>query len=113
MPVEQVAIEPRGGLRQHVAAAHIGRIADDGGELLVLGQGEEVEAARPRRTHARVEFASEGTGFEKAQEGTIAAGRLQDAPAAAAQAQHGAHHGLGREHLPQRVRRNFFYHGAG
>ncbi|MPN00519.1 hypothetical protein SDC9_147714 [bioreactor metagenome] len=100
-PVKQAFGQATQGLRRNVLEAYIGRIADDGIELLMLRVGKEVHHRSLRRTVIRVQFQPHRT-RQMAQEGPIATGRLQHPSRVATQCQHGAHHRIGRKHLTKR-----------
>ncbi len=87
--------------RRDVLETDIGRVADDGVELLAFRVGKEIERQGPRRTVIGIQLQPHRTG-QVAQEGPVAAGGLEHAAAVAAQGQHRAHHRLRGEDLAER-----------
>ena len=94
MAVEQARTQTHGGFRPDVAGLDVGRIADDGGELLVLRISKEVDVERRFRAVSGVDLDRHTTGQQRRKR-AVAAGRIKHPAAVAAQGQHAANY-LGR-----------------
>ena len=99
--VEVFGREARARRLRDVLEADVGRIADDGGKTLAVGQVEEVHHARPRRRVLRVDLDADAPRRHPFPEDAVAASGLQPAAAVAAEREHRVDDRRRGEHLAE------------
>ena len=99
MAVEQAGTQMHCGFRWNVAGFYIGRIADDGGELLALRIDEEIDIERALRTMGGVDFDRHAAG-QVCRKRPIATRRIEHPATLAAQGEHAADNSRRGEYLP-------------
>ncbi|MPN51711.1 hypothetical protein SDC9_199360 [bioreactor metagenome] len=102
--IEELGLQALLGVGCDILIAHVGRVANDGVELLAERIGEEIAYRGPFRCDAGVDFNAHDIGTTLAQggeKGPVAGRWFQDPALVLAEVEHESHHVGGREYLAE------------